>query len=300
MTQLATLRQARSARWDALSAHPNVVGTGLGVKRRGGRRIASSALVIYVRHKLPTDALSADERLPTKIEFSDQAIPTDVVEVAGMRPEFAGPPYFISDRMKKGTVSAFAAADGLLHAVSCAHCLRGRDGNPHTSEPVDFWEAAAGRYIPGGENGFAVDAPGLGLPGNFGFSDAGLVTLEHPELQKRARAAPALKFVGRLTRGMPVAAQSPSMTILGSVDAVEAMIDRVRVDIVVYMPNGGSVPGNSGMLWRARDGSAVGMHAIGVYSDNVAESRYSLCMSAARVAAALQVQLLDPGWRRDS
>lgn len=300
MTRLATLRSARSAHSDRLLAFPNVVGTGLGVKRRGARCVASSALVVYVRQKLPADYLSAVERLPAEIKFSNQAIPVDVVEVAGMRREFAGPPYFMTDRVKKGTISAFAAADGLLHAVTCAHCLRGRDGNPHTSEPIDFWEATVGRYIPGGENGFAVDAPGLGLPGNFGFSDAGLITLEHPELRRRARSAPALRFASRLRRGMMVGAQSPSTTIVGSVDAVEAVIDRVRIDVVIYMPDVGSVPGNSGMLWRARDGSAVGVHAIGVYTDNSTESRYSLCMSASRVAATLQVQLLDPGWRRDT
>lgn len=63
------------------------------------------------------------------------------------------------------------------------------------------------------------------------------------------------------------------------------------------MPGRGSVPGNSGMLWRARDGTAIGIHAIGAYADNSGESRYSLCMAAARVVSTLQVQLLDRGWR---
>ena len=98
---------------------------------------------------------------------------------------------------------------------------------------------------------------------------------------------------------MPVIAQTPKTTLVGSVDAVEAVIKRTRVDIVVYMPHGGTVPGNSGTLWRTGDGSAVGMHAMGVYADGAAESRYSLCLSAARLAQLLQVQLLDPGWQEN-
>ena len=66
-----------------------------------GERVSNSAVIIYVRNKVPPDALDPSERLPSEIRFGDDAIPTDVVEIAGMRREFAGPPYFISDRMKK-------------------------------------------------------------------------------------------------------------------------------------------------------------------------------------------------------
>lgn len=294
MTRLATPRGARRKYAADLATVSNVVGTALGLKRRQERRVSGSALIIYVRQKLPLDALAPDDRLPTEVLFSEQSVPTDVVEIAGMRREFGSAPFYISDGVKKGTISAFAADGSHLYAVSCAHCMRGRDGNPHTSDPIDFWEPALGRYVPGGENGFAVDAPGLGLPGNFGFSDAGLILLEHRELLRRARAASVLPIIGRLSRGMPVASQGPRGAILGTVEAVEAVIDRVRIDIVIKMPNGGSVPGNSGMLWRSRDGSAVGMHAIGAYTDNSGESRYSLCMSAGRLASTLQVRLLDP------
>lgn len=297
MTRLTTLRRARSKQANDLYGLPNVLGTGLGLKRRSGERVSNSAVIIYVRNKVPPDALDPSERLPSEIRFGDDTIPTDVVEIAGMRREFANPPYFISDRMKKGTMTAFASADGRLHAVSCAHCLRGRDGNPHTTEPIDFWDAGSNRYIQGGENGFAVDAPGLGIPGNFGFSDAGLVALEHPQLVRRARAAPQMRPVTRIVRGLAVASQGPNADISGTIDAVEAVIDRTRIDLVVFMPNGGTVPGNSGMLWRTNNGDAVGIHAIGAFTDNAAESRYSLCMSAARLISTLQIELLDPGWR---
>lgn len=300
MIRLATLRRARAAQVDRLLAHPNVIGTGLGIKRRHGEQTASSALVVYVRRKVPDDALSAGERVPPRITFSNQAIPTDVVEVPGMRTEAPDPIYYLSDGQLMGAVSAFAIADGLPTVVTCAHCLLGRDGNPYTSEPINLWDTLGGRFTPAGENGFAVNAPGLGLRGNFGFTDAGLVMIKHPHLQKRIRSAPPLRFASRLVRGMSVIAQTPRATLAGSVDAVEAVINGVRVDIMVHMPHRGTVRGNSGLLWRTSDGAAVGMHAIGIYEANAEESRYSICMSAARVAALLHVQLLDPERLREA
>lgn len=276
---------------------PNVIGTGLGVKRRDGRRVSNAAVIVFVRQKLPSELLPKAQRIPDYLRHGNAQVPTDVVPISGIREEFGEAPYFISDRAKKGTVTAFARIEDSLHAVSCAHCLRGRDGNPHTTEPIDFWDAGLARYVPGGENVFAVSAPGYGRPGNFGFSDAGLVRLEHRELLRRARDAPALTFRDAVRRGLKVAGQGPRSTIIGEVDAVEAIIDRRRVDVVVFMPGEGTVPGNSGMLWRTSDGAAVAIHALGVYADEGSESRYSLAMEARRIANELQVDFLDTGWR---
>lgn len=89
-----------------------------------------------------------------------------------------------------------------------------------------------------------------------------------------------------------MASQGPSTTILGTVDAVEAVINRTRIDIVIYMPGGGALPDNSRMLWRAKDGTAVGIHAISAYADNAADSRYS--DMKLRLSHATTIRLIAP------
>lgn len=294
---LGALRRLRRAREAELGVLPNVIGTGLGVKRRAGDQVANGALVIFVRQKVPEGDLAPPERVPKYLDLGAIRVPTDVIAVAGIREEFGSAPYFISDRVKRGTVTAFASSDRVLHAVSCAHCLRGRDGNPHTVEPIEFWDPGDGRYVPGGESVFAVSAPGYGIPGSFGFSDAGLVELHHRDLIARARRALPLQIATRLRKGVRLVGQTPTSTIEGVIDVVEVTVERRRVDIVVYMPGRGTVPGNSGMLWRTLDGAAAAVHSMGLYNDESAESRYSLTMSAGRMAAELRVELLDPGWR---
>ena len=292
---LRTLRRARAVHRDELVSLPNVIGSAIGVKRRAGARVTDSSLIVFVQRKIGEEEIRPSGRVPRFVRSAGRAIPTDVVEIAGIREEFGSPPYFTSDREKKGTVTAFARSEDSYLAVTCGHCLRGRDGNPFTSEPIDFWDAAAGKYVPVGESVYAVMSPGFGRPGNFGFSDAGLVLLRDREIIRRARISPLLPIAGRPRRGTKLVGEGPRTTLHGEIDMVEAEIDDRRIDLIIHMLGQGTVPGNSGMLWRTMDGAGVALHAFGAYADEAGESRYSLCMAASRLAGALQVDLLDPG-----
>lgn len=60
-----------------LMSRLNVVGVGVGRKRRGGQTLPHWCVVVYVSKKVPAFALPPEEIIPPEIE----GIPTDVVEV---------------------------------------------------------------------------------------------------------------------------------------------------------------------------------------------------------------------------
>lgn len=63
------------------SPEENVVGIGLGQKLVKGKATSAMAVRIYVRRKLPNDAVATRHALPSKIDN----VPTDVVEVGRLR-----------------------------------------------------------------------------------------------------------------------------------------------------------------------------------------------------------------------
>lgn len=294
---LDALRAVRQRVHRALLRYPNVIGTGLGVKRRGGEVFDQHALVVFVSSKVAPEQLERRGLLPKFVMHQRQRIAIDVVPINRVRREFGNAPYTISDEATRGTLSAFARGDdGFLYGVSCAHCLAGPDGNPHTASPIGVWDPLSETYMGAGQNVFAVEAPGYGLPGDFGFSDAGLIILEHPQLAQRARTAPALRILEHPVRGTAVFAQAYATQFSGAIDALDVVISDLRVDVLIRVSGSGTFPGHSGMLWRTQSGQAVGLHAYGAgINDITGGSGYSLAMLARRAAYQLQVQLLDTG-----
>jgi len=73
-TRAQAVRQEHEAE---LMRRANVVGVGVGLRTRGGRREQEVALVIMVRHKIPRAMLAEVDVLPGQID----GVPVDVVEV---------------------------------------------------------------------------------------------------------------------------------------------------------------------------------------------------------------------------
>jgi hypothetical protein len=276
--------------------YPNVLGTGFGVKRCDGEIIDPHAFVVFVSRKVGAKRLLRSTRLPKSVVCGGRRVVTDVVQIENIRREFGDAPYGIADDATRGTLSAFARnEDGSLYGVSCAHCLAGADGNPHTTTAIDVWDSVKEEYVLAGQSVFAVAAPGYGLPGNFGFSDAGLFTLEHPQLTERARTAVPLSILDRPSRATTVVAHAYGADFTGELDALDVIIGDFRADALIYTVGAGTFPGNSGMMWRSKSGQAVAIHAYGANFGKTRGSRYSLAMSARRAAYQLQTQLLDAG-----
>jgi hypothetical protein len=61
---------------DELLNLPNVVGLGIGLCQTGGKWTNTVALIVMVTQKLPLEALSAEQRIPSEID----GVPVDVQE----------------------------------------------------------------------------------------------------------------------------------------------------------------------------------------------------------------------------
>ncbi len=66
---------------DYLLNLPNVVGVGLGIKRKGGEYLPEPAIVVFVKKKLPEEQLDVTQVVPHEIE----GVKTDVVESGEFR-----------------------------------------------------------------------------------------------------------------------------------------------------------------------------------------------------------------------
>ncbi|HHW40886.1 MAG TPA: hypothetical protein GXX19_07030 [Syntrophomonadaceae bacterium] len=137
---------------------PNVVGVGLGYKKRGREDTEEMAVIFFVDKKLPVEALAVDEVIPKKIGRCC----TDVIEVGEMR--FLGR----TERMRpaqpgvsighfKVTAGTFGAVvrdrkTGELFILSNNHVLAnatdGRDGKSRIGDPI---------YQPGSYDGGTKD-----------------------------------------------------------------------------------------------------------------------------------------------
>lgn len=70
-------RAVRQTHEADLMSRANVVGVGVGLRARAGRRVREVAIVVMVRQKVPRAMLAEADVLPRQID----GVPVDVVEV---------------------------------------------------------------------------------------------------------------------------------------------------------------------------------------------------------------------------
>lgn len=289
---LPELRAIRSKKAEHICSKPNVIGTALGLKRTDGEIRDQSSLIVIVDKKCPRSSLSDSENIPVRVRSGDQFVPTDVIELPYLRLEYGPAPFATSDDRKKGTVGAFARDEGDYYALTCAHCIRGADGDPYTPSAVKFWSRTRRRYESVGLSTRAQAWPGSGRPGSFGFSDAALIRLEKREaLQWAARRQP-LSIWRSLRAGIQVQGETYGGTKTGKILGLDVIVKRRRADMMIAMAKDGTKPGDSGMMWRTANGVAVGLHAMG-NGRGRNPSTISLAMAAYRLPKELGVSLRD-------
>ncbi len=81
MTELYKVQAVKDRYKDSILARPNVVGVGAGLKMSAGVVTDQVCLVAMVRKKLPLEALSVQDVIPSQMD----AVPTDVLEVGDLR-----------------------------------------------------------------------------------------------------------------------------------------------------------------------------------------------------------------------
>ena len=80
---LARVERVRRRHSGRLMRLANVVGVGVGLRRRGGQALNEVALVVLVSRKVAPEELAPGDRIPTEIE----GVPVDVVAVGEVTAE---------------------------------------------------------------------------------------------------------------------------------------------------------------------------------------------------------------------
>jgi len=79
--ELARVRAVKAAYEQELMQKPNVVGVGIGMRRRGGRSTGELSIVVSVTRKVPPEKLLPQDVIPRELE----GVPVDVQEVGLLR-----------------------------------------------------------------------------------------------------------------------------------------------------------------------------------------------------------------------
>lgn len=136
--------EQRSTADPRLAGYDNIVGLGLGLKEQGGKQLAHVVVRVFVRRKLPLDAIATEARVPTDIG----GIQTDVVEIGEVRAgavqqpteyqvRYYNPPHRVPggvsigpcDRQETGTVAGLVRdANDRTYVLSNNHVLAGANG----------------------------------------------------------------------------------------------------------------------------------------------------------------------------
>lgn len=278
-----------------LRALEGVAGSMIGEKLKDGQPTGELVLTLIVREKRPLSDIAPENRIPARIRVGRSDLTTDVVEIAQCRREAAVFPtngaLLLTDKVRQGTLTTMARSRFGVWGISCAHALKGLDRDPNTASEVYILSQRDGNLLAGRTTGPAAYDAGAGLSGDYGFSDAALFSLEHPDLASRAQAAPVTPMAAPSIRQV-VEGHARSGRKTGTVSWVEQRYDNLKVDVVVKVSSEGTYVGDSGMLWRAEDGAAVAIHARGDGPDGK-PSGVSMAMDARRAAKRLAVKFVD-------
>ena len=296
------LRQLRNVRAKAekrFYKKPNVLGSMLGLRIAQGQVLNELVLTVFVRKKIPTEAIPQSERIPRRVTINQTVVSTDVIEINGFVFQ-AGSPFptagalTTSDATEFGTMTAFARSKFDLFGLTCAHAIEGPDNNPYTQTRVGVWSPSLKRAIPVGDSAFALAGGGAGVPGAYGFMDAALFTLVDRDLRNRANKGAVIP-VAAPRMGAAVRGDATSGPKTGTIIGIEKRVGPHLADIVVRVDPPGTFKGDSGMLWRSSSGGghAIGIHALGDGVFPGRGSNLSAAMSAARAAEGLSVDLVE-------
>lgn len=274
---------------------PNVIGSMIGAKVKSGEVTPKIGLTIFVAEKVSLGQLGPKERVPRQISINGRSVQTDVLEIRPLRPQSSLFPgvLVISDGSDYGTVSSLCRSPNGFFGLTCAHVIGGKDQNPATPDPVEIWSPVTQGYITVGNSLFAYVGPGGGSEDDFGFADAALFTLDHPELVDRAQSVSVIQAaspnIGEIVQGLGGAHGTRTGVVLG----IHQKMGDMLIDVCIQVRNPGTFMGDSGMLWKNSEGQPIAIHAYGEQSSPQKGSSFSAAMLAARAASRLNVEFLN-------
>ncbi len=186
-----TVRAAARLHTDALLRHQNVVAVGAGTRRTGGELTDEPAVVTYVTGKVPEEALSAADLVPSLVPIDESEVRTDVVEVGvprfvdvdtAVRRPVVGGCQIGTAGGGAGTAGAvmYDRRDGNVVLLTNNHVLT--DLADPTALPADMriFQPAGGAQVGQSRRVVPMIMAPLGASGYrwFGTVDAGIVALD--------------------------------------------------------------------------------------------------------------------------
>jgi hypothetical protein len=289
------LRQLRSLALAQVAELPNVVGSMIGRKMVGNKMTPSLCLTILVSEKVTHSKLARGQRIPSTLRINGREILLDVLHIPQMQRQAVFPPgaRMTNDFHENGTMSCLCESEFGIFGMGCAHALDGPDQSIATSTPVRMWSASLNDWVPIGETRFGVEARGLGQTGEFGFLDAAIFDVQHPELIATANmlstTSPRAAIPGMQVHGVGAMRGDRHGRVLG----IEKDLLGLLSDVVIEVAPPGTFAGDSGMLWRSAEGFPIAIHAFGA-ANGALGSRYTAAMLASRAVDRLGVEMLAP------
>ena len=162
------------------------------------------------------------------------------------------------------------------------------------SVPIEAWSDAQHEWIRIGRTAASIPNSMPGQPGDFGFSDAALILVEHPALLAEAGAAQPIQ-AAQAVLGEPLQGDGAVRKMRnGQVIGVETIFDGFPADLFVQVSSPGTYAGDSGMLWKDSAGRAVAIHGFAEPAGPGEGSTITASMWATRAVAKLQAILNQP------
>lgn len=271
-------------------------------------------LTVFVGKKICSEKLVKADTIPKWVTIEGIRYATDVVEMSSDEesqsthtPSYS---HTIADQNSRSALSGFAKNREGFFALSCAHSMTGIDKNPHNPQRIEVRNSKSGKWTRLGSNIRAIYGKGFGTKDNYGFSDAAIVKIEHPDARYlinnlkskeslQLLRLPSSKEESKSLIGKPVVGVGRLMRKTSAVIALIYFRSKVSgryIDLAIKRTDNGSLTkkGDSGMLWYTFDGKVVAMHAIGKKKRGASSAYVSLCMFATRIVKELRVELLRP------
>lgn len=298
--QVVAIQKDRSQIDDQVGSKANILGSMIGVKLINGEPTAKLGMTFFVHEKIDVREIPPRSRIPKKISVGQHTWPTDVLVWPKMVEQVALPASSITfDENLQGTLTCFARKSGTFFGLSCAHCLKGKDGNPATPTNVQLWSPTLRKFIEVGDSVLAVFSAGTRIAGTSGFIDCGIFEIENSQLLNRARKAKPLTVVADVKTMLHQEVFGHStFTALGdtmrtaTVIGIDQKVLDHKADLILMAQPPGFFQGDSGMLWVTNDGRAVGIHTRGELKPNGEGSQLIAAMSTIRATKTLDITLL--------
>lgn len=305
-----TLAIARHRADQRLAKLPNVWATAYGVKRIDGELTQVPCYTVYVSKKIPSKKIDKNDLVPKSLKRNGKSLLTDVIELGPLRLHGIVDPSkkgrIITGGKLYGTLGCFAKGNGEILCLSCAHVTGGQDEDPNTPEQISLWDPSRKEWHPIGISTVGLYERGNGYPPDFGKLDAGLVRIQDVTVRRFANSLPPLQvFMPKANANVPALLQGTPLRAKGAMSGIcEGVVTGVwmrdirgsgiSADLVITDQQGADLtrPGDSGMLWKDRNGTAVAIHILG--EDRGPEpSRVSLSAFVYRITNHFHIDLLE-------